>query len=115
MDRIKPIRLTMKATGEVYELDFSRDSVRFAESRGFDPSDVQKYLGTKVDELWYYAFRMHHKSLSMQQTSKIKSDMGGITPEILERLILLYAQAVQSNNIQDEEDFAKNSVATVEM
>ena len=115
MERVKPIRMTIKATGEVYELDFSRDSVRFAEAREFNPEDVARYPATKVPELWYYSFRMNHKSMSKQQTDKLLKDIGGVTPEMLERLITLYAQAAQSNNVQDEEDFEKNGVATVEM
>ena len=114
-DRLKPVRITFNSTGEVYELDFSRDSVRFAEAREFDPHDVTKFPVTKVPELWFYAFRKNHKALSKQQTDKLLSEMGGITPEIMERLMVLYAQAAQSNNIQDQEDLEKNGVATVEM
>ena len=115
MERVNPIRMTMKVTGDVYELDFSRDTVRFAEAREFKLEDVTMYPATKVPELWFYSFRKNHKSLSKQQTDKILTDIGGITPAILERLVTLYNQATQSNNLQDEEDFEKNGVATVEM
>lgn len=114
-ERIKPIRLTMIKTGEVYELDFSRDSVRFAEQHNFDIQEVQRMPKTKIAELWYYAFRKNHKRLSKQQTDTILEEIGGLTPSILERLCLLYAQAAQSNTIQEEEDFLKNGAATVEM
>ena len=39
-DRVNPARVTDHDTGTVYELDFTRESVKFAENRGF-----------KVDEL----------------------------------------------------------------
>ena len=115
MERVNPIRMTMKESGEVYELDFSREAVKFAENRGFEPGDVTRFPATKVPELWFYAFRMHHKSMSKQQTDRLLEKMGGMTPEILERLLMLYAQAAQSNNLQDAEDFEKNAWATVEM
>lgn len=114
-ERVKPIRITFTRTGEVYELDFSRDSVRFAESRAFDPQELTKYPSTKIPEFWFYAFRKNHKKLSRQQTDKLLEEIGGVTPEMLERLGLLYAQAAQSNNFQDQEDFEKNGAATVEM
>ena len=114
-DRVKPIRLTMTETGEVYELDFSRDSVRFAEQRNFDITEIERLPQTKISELWFYAFRKNHKKLSKGQTDKLLDEIGGVTPAILERLGLLYAQAAQSNTIQDEEDFEKNGMATVEM
>ena len=42
--------------------------------------------------------------------------MGGLTPKVIERLALLYNQALMSNNIvQDDEDLAKNSKVTIEM
>ena len=114
-ERVKPIRITFNSTGECYELDFSRDSVRFAEQREFNPQDIERYPASKIPEFWFYAFRKNHKKLSRQQTDKLLEELGGLTPEILERLGLLYAQAAQSNNIQEAEDLEKNGVATVEM
>ena len=114
-DRVKPIRITFNKTGECYELDFSRDSIRFAEQHNFDINEISKLPQTRIYELWYYAFRKNHRKLSKQQTDRLLEEIGGITPSILERLGLLYAQAAQSNTIQDEEDFEKNGAATVEM
>lgn len=114
-DRVKPIRITFTKTGETYELDFSRESIKFAEQHNFDIQELSKLPQTRIYELWYYAFRMHHRKMSKQQTDKLLEEIGGITPSILERLGLLYAQASQSNTIQDEEDFEKNGLATVEM
>ena len=34
-ENVKPIRLTDTETGEKYTLEFSRESVKFAEQRGF--------------------------------------------------------------------------------
>lgn len=113
--RIKPIFITDNETGDRYELDFSRDSVTFAEARKFDPTDVPSYLATKVPEFFFYAFRMHHKNLSRQQTDKILKNLGGLTEAMLERLVLLYDQARMSNTLQTDEDLEKNSRMAVEM
>ena len=58
----------------------------------------------------------NHRKLARSQTDAILDKIGGLTPDMLKRLILLYNQAAMSNNImQDDEDFAKNSEVTVEM
>lgn len=113
--RINPIRLTVAESGETYELDFNRDSVQFAERREFVLDDVLKFPQLKVAEFFWYAFRWHHKSVSAEQAKKILEKMGGLTPKVLERLMLLYQQAQMSNNLQDEEDLEKNGAVTVEL
>lgn len=112
---IKSIFLTDKEEGETYELNFSRDSVRFAEQRGFVLEDVLKFKATLVPELWFYAFRMHHKNKARSQTDALLDKIGGITPQMLERLMMLYQQAQLSNAVQTDEELAKNETVTVEM
>lgn len=114
-DRIHPIKLTDNDTNETYELDFSRDSIRFAEQRGFKVDEVTDYPVTKFPEIFYFAFRMHHKNLSRTQTDALYEKLGGYTPKFLERLIMLYNQAALANNIVEDEDAAKNAHMTVEM
>ena len=70
-DRINPIRLTDTDSGEVYELNFSRDAVEFAERREFVLEDVTKFPATKVPELFYYAFRIFSHSFSRINTSSL--------------------------------------------
>lgn len=113
--KIMPIRITDNDNGNVYELDFCRESVKFAEARGFKTEDVSDFPVTKIPEFWFYAFRMHHKSLAKNQTDALLEKMGGMTPNVAARLIELYNQAATSNNIQDDEDLAKNAKVTVEL
>lgn len=113
-ERVPSLRLTLNEKGETYELDFNRESVQFAERREFVTDDVLKYPQTKVPEFFYYAFRANHKSMSKGQTDKILEQMGGLSPKVLERLMLLYSQAQMSNNLQDDEDLEKNGAVTVE-
>lgn len=114
-ERILPIRISFNDTGDVYELDFSRESIRFAEARGFDPDEITKYPVTRIPELWYYAFRMHHKNLSRNQTDVLLEKLGGISSAMIERLGMLYNQAGLVHTITTDEDIAKNSLVTVEM
>lgn len=115
-DRINPIRITDNDTGTVYELDFSRDSVRFAEQRQFKLDEVTDYPETKFPELFFYAFRKNHKNISRAQTDAFYKRLGGFSGQFLERLIMLYNQAALSNNVVEEtEDMGKNGNMSVEL
>lgn len=52
-ERVNPIRITVD--GNVYELDFSRESVAFAEQRGFKAEDVIAFRTQKFRS----CFSMH--------------------------------------------------------
>ena len=91
MKNVKPIIVKDDETGLEFELEFTRESVRFAESRGFKVSEVADYPMTKIPELWYYAFRAHHKNLPRAKTDALLDGLGGIPNGLLERLGELYA------------------------
>lgn len=115
-ERINPIKITDKDTNETYELDFNRESVKFMANQGFVMDDIVDLIAVKGEELWYYAFRAHHRRLSRNQTDKLYEKMGGLTPQIIKRLMDLYQQALLSNSIvQDEEDLEANPHVTVEL
>lgn len=114
-ERINPAKLTDKETGEVYELDFSRGSVRFAEQRGFLLENVAKYPVTGIEDLFFYAFRKNHRKVTKEKTDKLLEKLGGVPEKLLVRLIDLYNQALTSNSIQADEDVEKNERMGVEL
>lgn len=102
-ETVKPLILRDTETGEKYTLEFSRDSVKWAENRGFKYADVSDYPMTGVYDLFFYAFRMHHPGIARSQTDKIIDDWGGIEgiPDgVLERLGQLYTAAFST--LRDE-------------
>ena len=113
--RPKPIVLHDEETGQEYTLEFNRDSIRFAESRGFVIEDVGKYPMTKVYELFFYSFRMHHKNVSREKTDRLIDEgwggLGGIPEGVIERLGELYAAPFIA--LTDGEE--KNARLTVEL
>ncbi len=109
---IKPITLRTE-DGKEYTLEFNRESIRFAESRGFNINDMWAFPMTKIPEIFFYAFRMHHRNLSREKTDKILEDMGGLSGDILERLGELYN--VPFETLLPDDDEPKNSKVTVEM
>lgn len=119
-ERVNSIKITdnngiIREAGEVYELDFNRDAIRFAEARGFKPEELTDFPVTRVPELFYYAFRMHHKNVAKDKTDKLMEAWGGVPKGVMERLVLLYNQAAMSNTFQLDEDAEKNGAVTVEM
>lgn len=114
INKVKPITLTDKETGDKYVLEFSRESVRFAEDRKFDLADVARFPMTKVPELFFYAFRMHHRNMARNQTDKILlEDLKGLPDGMLERLGALYS--VPYDVLVSEDDGEeKNARMTVE-
>lgn len=115
-ERINPIRITDNDTGKVYELDFSRESVKFVEAQGYKIDETFDYPNVNIPKLFYYAFRKNHKNMALNQTTDLLDKMGGLTEQIALRLVDLYRQATMANNvIQDDEDLGKNSRVTVEL
>ena len=109
---VKPIRLVDNETGDAYILEFDRETVKWAEQRGFDPDMVTKYPMTVGADFFFYAFRMHHKNIARDKTDKILFDyLGGInetTGKILARLMELYYQCFST--LADEEENPRMAV-----
>lgn len=114
-ERINPARVTDNETGKVYELDFSRESVKFAENRGFVLDEIAKFPVTRIPELFYFAFRKNHKNVARSQTDALLENMGGISGKMMERLTQLYNQAALTHVISTDEDAEKNARVTVEL
>ena len=112
MERVDSIHITDNLSGEVYELDFNREAVVFAENRGFQLSDVTEFPVSKLPELFFYAFRMHHMNVSKEKTDKILfDDLGGMPEGMAERLGALYTAPYDA--LINKENKPKNPNVTV--
>lgn len=115
-ERVKPIILRDTESGTEYTLEFNRESIRFAEARGFDLNDLDKFPMSRIPDLFYYSFRMHHKNISREKTDKIIFDewggIGSLPDGLMERLVMLYAEPFNGTNVGEK---AKNSKITVEL
>lgn len=113
-EQVKPVILHDEENKRDYTLEFDRETVLFAEARGFKIEDVADYSMTKVPELFFYAFRMHHKNVSREKTDRILfDDLGGMPSGLLERLIQLYSAPYDA--LVNKQGEAKNSKMTVEL
>lgn len=113
---VKPIVLRDDKTNEVYVLEFNRDSIKFAEARKFDINAMGEggVSISAIEDLFCYAFRMHHPNVTKAQTDKILYEkLGGIPEGLLERLVELYL--VPFNSLIRTEESAKNATMTMEL
>lgn len=114
-EQVKPIIIHDAENDMDYTLEFDRDSIRFAEARGFDIDDVGKYPMTKIPELFFYAFRMHHKNVSREKTDRILFDeLGGLPEGAAERLGALYSAPFEALSNKNGNK-PKNQKVTVEL
>lgn len=114
-DRVKPVIIHDTENNRDYTLEFSRDSIKFAEGRGFRIVDVDNYPMTKVPEFFWYAFRMHHPSVSLAQAEKLLERMGGMTEALAQRLGELWAVPFETLASEQDDGEAKNVTVTVEL
>lgn len=114
-ERIAPVVLTDNKTDVKYTLDFSRDSIVFAENRGFRIDQVSEHPVSVLSDLFFYSFRMYHRNVARSKTDDLLKRMGCMSESLATRLVSLYIQAQTSNSIQSDEDFAKNAEVTVEL
>lgn len=115
-EKYTPVFLTDTDTGTKYELDFNRESVVWAGRQGFTLEEALKYPVIGIPNLFYFAFRMHHRNVPREKTDKMLEAWGGACPEALaKRLIQLYTQAEATYSLQSDEEAAKNSRFVLEM
>ena len=115
-ERVKPIIIHDTENNEDYTLEFNREAILFAEARKFDIDDVGRFPMTKIPELFWYAFRMHHKSMSKAQTDKLFEKLGGfkgVPDGFATRLGELYNAPFEASF--DGGEIVKNPNVTVEL
>lgn len=111
---VNPIVLRIPKRNEVFTLEFSRESIKFAERNGFVFDDVDRMPMSGLIDLFWYSFRMHHMRISREQAERILfNDLKGFPEGMVERLGKLYGIPMKTLS-QSEED-AKNCEVTVEM
>ena len=112
-EKIMPIILHDIENGKDYTLEFNRDTIKFAEQRGFKLADVDNFPMSKIPEFFWYAFRMHHPNVSQNQAEKLLDRIGGMNEAIGRRLGELWAAPFEALNPGNGE--GKNSSVTVEL
>lgn len=118
-EAIKPITIKL-ANGDTYTLEFDRETVKWAEQRGFRGNPANGYSPltetpiTFMEEIFYYSFHMHHKSVTKKFTDDLLYNvLKGMPDAMLERLMSLHALTYETLMNNDED--RKNVDVVVEM
>lgn len=113
-EEVKPIIIRDQTNGDVFVLEFNRDTVKMAEQRGFKIGAIDAgVVVSTTEDLFYYAFKMHHPKMSKADTDKILYEkLHGMPEGMLLRLIDLYVLPIEA--LKQKEEEAKNLTMTVE-
>jgi len=115
-EKVNPIKVKDLETNHTYVLDFNRETVEFAEARGFTWDEVGDKPATLIPLIWFVAFRRYDSRISKAKTDKLLEDKGGLKPKELKRLRELYDQCLAPLIADDDaEEDAKNAKVTVEL
>ena len=91
--------------GKEYTLEFNRATVTMAERAGFTMDDLDSKMMTRIPELFYYAFKMHHPDITKKETDEILFDgFGGLTNKEMIELGTLYAEPYKTLINKDGEE-----------
>ena len=112
-EKVNPIIIHDHENDRDYTIEFDRDSIKFAEQRGFKIRDVDDYPMTKLPEFLWYGLRMHHKNVSLNQAEKLLDRMGGMSEAMGRRMAELWTAPYDALNPDDGDE--KNLSVTVEI
>lgn len=104
----EPLRF-QTSDGKEYVLEFNRRTVREAEQAGFDIDELSAKPMTRIPELFYFAFKMHHAFINKKETDRILTEeFGGLKEEELVRLAELYSEPYGTLVFNEEDGEEKN-------
>jgi len=110
----KPIVIQDENGNPEYTLTFTRETVKWAEERGFDISEVVKFPLTGITTLFYFAFRANHNWISRKETERIYEELKVDKKALLLRMIELYNASIESL-MDDTSESEKNGTRMVEL
>lgn len=120
IEEVRPIEIILE-NGDKYTLEFDRDTVKWAEQRGFRGNPANGYAPlmdtpiTFTEDIFFYSFHMHHKSVTKQFTDNMLYNvLKGMPEGMLERLMTLHALTYNAL-VNNDEDDSKNSGVVVRM
>lgn len=86
-----------RENGKEYTIGFTRDSVKYAEARGFKIDEFDSKILTNTEALFYYSFRANHPEVTKEEADKILYDeFCGLSPDEVKELVESYAETYTS-------------------
>lgn len=88
-------QITFEYEGKEYTLEYTRNSVRTMERRGFVAEDIVSKPMTMIPDLFAGAFLANHSSLKREKIDKIYEQMTG-KQKLIEALTEMYNDTIES-------------------
>jgi hypothetical protein len=113
MERIDPMVIKF-SDNEKYTLQFNRETASALEQDGFKREDIADMPMTRIPQIFYFAFKMHHPNITKEKTDEILfNDLGGLTEEQIEKLGVLFMAPYTT--LINENGKPKNAKVTVNL
>lgn len=94
IEYVKP--MTIEVGGKTYTLEFSKNSVRYAEGIGLKLDEIENMPFTMLMLLFHCAFKMHHPDMTIDDTDSVYDEIEGLTDEEFKKIVDLYKAQVTS-------------------
>lgn len=89
-------RIRFEYEGDEYVLEFNRNALRMLDERyDFSYNDLEKLQVSKLPDLFYCAFMMHHSNVKRSKSDEIWDMLGG-KEDVIMTLIEMYAGVMNS-------------------
>lgn len=101
-------QINFEFEGEHYTLEFTRNTIKMMESRGFIARDVQDKPMTVLPQLFAGSFLAHHRNVKEETINRIFSQMTN-KQELIEALGSMYSEPLEKlfDEPQEEEKNVK--------
>lgn len=111
---VKPVELEIG--DKVYTLDFTRNSIKYAEQHGFAMrEDFGEKPVSDMTNLFYFSFRANHPEVTEEESDEIFEMLKGQAMPVITRLAELYAAQYVSLFGDESDGEAKNSNVKVRL
>ncbi len=101
-------QITFDYQGKEYTLEYTRNSVRTMERRGFVADDISTKPMSVVPDLFAGAFLANHPQLKRDKIDKIFESLTGRT-KLIAALIEMYNDTIETLLDTNEDDEGKNA------
>lgn len=89
------MKITFEYEGQKYELEFTANSIKAMDRKGFDFTNMDKHPLTLGEDLFVGAFIAHHPTVPEKKRKEIFNSMAGSYQEITETLVKMVSESLE--------------------
>lgn len=100
--------LTITHSGNTYKLQFNRRTIAMMEQSGFLINEVVEKPATRIPQLFWGAFQMHHRNIRQATTDEIYLSLPN-KERLIDALVELYNEPIGTLLDDPVDDAGKNA------